>query len=318
LKPKWACFKAGRWPGAKVARAVEASQFATTTKLSRAGHLCWVGPNAFSGSAQLPELDSARAQVGATTFSYDLQLSLGHSSRQGPAALVSWAPANFSDSSADGGRTNRRHRWAWNGLQERLPAPIPLASQALTDTTRRRLHRHRGARWPGKTLLAPWGPAVYPADTVLEPLLTLNGGAPVAYNKNLRCRLRPLVQSNAFSVSANLRGGQRQPRAIPVRGGIGHQRLRLHGTVSDRLRRPSSGGLAAIYFLTYRPASMCLGATPFTAASPGGEPPPVGTPMSVGLSGYLAPANSAVIPSISAGCGSTTTPTTAISEWMVR
>ncbi|APD49041.1 iron uptake porin [Synechococcus sp. CS-602] len=277
---------------------LEASQFSTTTKLSGLATFV-VGANAFSGSANA-EVDSARAQVGATTFSYDLQLSLD-TSFTGKDLLRSILRAgNFSDSVFGGAGPTGGIAGLEVAFQEdsgpnsvgidKLYYQTPLGA-GFTATV--------GGRVGQEDMLALW-PSVYPADTVLN-VLTLNG-APVAYNKNLGAGAGLWWQSNGFSVSANYVAANGN-LGNPSEGGIGTNASAGTGTVQIGYGA-EQWGLAAIY--SYLQAGVDVpGATPFTAAALVENP--ASRTNAVGLSGYWQPANSGWIPSISAGWGINTT-----------
>jgi len=288
---------------------LEASQFSTTTKLSGLATFV-VGANAFSGSANA-EVDSARAQVGATTFSYDLQLSLD-TSFTGKDLLRSILRAgNFSDSVFGGAGPTGGIAGLEVAFQEdsgpnsvgidKLYYQTPLGA-GFTATV--------GGRVGQEDMLALW-PSVYPADTVLN-VLTLNG-APVAYNKNLGAGAGLWWQSNGFSVSANYVAANGN-LGNPSEGGIGTNASAGTGTVQIGLRRRAVGPRRDLFLPTGR--RRCAWRHAFHPQQPWWRTPPV-APMplaSVVTGNRPTPAG---FPRSALAGGSTPPPTTAI-RVMVR
>jgi hypothetical protein len=272
---------------------LEANQFSTTTKLRGVATFV-VGANAFNGSAR-NQLNSARAEVGATTFSYDLQLSLDTSFTGKDLLRTILRAGNFGDSAFGGAGPTGGLSALEVAFQEasgadslgidKLYYQTPIGG-GFTATI--------GARVGQEDMLALW-PSVYPTDTILN-VLTLNG-APAAYNKNLGPGAGLWWQSGGFSVSGNYVAANGSV-GNPNEGGLGTAASAGTGTVQIGYAG-EQWALAAIYS-SIQSGVEVPGATAFTASA-------FGTPGShtnaFGLSGYWQPASSGWWPSISAGWG---------------
>nr|WP_216900316.1 iron uptake porin [Synechococcus sp. CCY 9618] len=273
---------------------LEATRFSTTTKLG--GQATFViGANAFSGSNS-PALDAARAAVGATTFSYDLQLSFDTSFTGKDLLRTILRAGNFADSAFGGAGPTGGLSTLEVAFQEeagpdvvgidKLYYQFPIGS-GFTATV--------GGRVGQEDMLALW-PSAYPSDTILN-LFTLNG-APAAYNKNLGPGAGLWWQQDGFSISANVVAANGAV-GDPSIGGIGTGSSAGTGTVQIGYAR-DQWGLAAIYSRIQSGVGV-PGATPFTGLTY--EANPNSRTDAFGLSGYWQPAQSGWIPSISAGWG---------------
>ncbi|MCP9800042.1 iron uptake porin [Synechococcus sp. RedBA-s] len=272
---------------------LEANQFSTTTKLSGLATFV-VGANAFSGSAR-EEVNSARAEVGATTFSYDLQLSLDTSFTGKDLLRTILRAGNFGDSAFGGAGPTGGLSTLEVAFEEasgpdslgidKLYYQFPIGS-GFTATL--------GGRVGQEDMLALW-PSVYPADTILN-VLTLNG-APAAYNKNLGPGAGLWWQSGGFSVSGNYVAANGNS-GNPSQGGIGTEASGGTGTAQIGYSQ-EQWALAAIY--SYIQSGVEVpGTTPFTASA---FDTPGSRTNAFGISGYWQPSTSGWLPSISAGWG---------------
>jgi hypothetical protein len=278
---------------------LEATRFSTTTKLS--GQVTFViGANAFSGSDTL-NLDAARAAVGATTFSYDIQLSFDTSFTGKDLLRTILRAGNFADSAFGGAGPTGGLSTLEVAFQEdcgtgvdcgdvvgidKLFYRFPIGSQ-FTATF--------GGRVGQEDMLALW-PSAYPSDTILN-LFTLNG-APAAYNKNLGPGAGLWWQQGGFSISANYVAANGDG-GHPNSGGIGTGASAGTGTVQIGYAK-EQWGLAAIYSRIQSGVGV-PGTTPFTGLTY--ETNPNSCTDAFGVSGYWQPASSGWIPSISLGWG---------------
>ncbi|MCP9834692.1 MULTISPECIES: iron uptake porin [unclassified Cyanobium] len=278
---------------------LEATQFSTTTKLS--GQATFViGANAFSGS-DTPNVDAARAAVGATTFSYDIQLTFDTSFTGKDLLRTNLRAGNFADSAFGGAGPTGGLSTLEAAFQEDCGGPadcgdvvaidklfyqFPIGSQ-FTATV--------GGRVGQEDMLALW-PSAYPSDTILN-LFTLNG-APAAYNKNLGPGAGLWWQQGGFSISANYVAANGDV-GDPNSGGIGTVASAGTGTVQIGYAK-EQWGLAAIYSRIQSGVGV-PGTTPFTGLTY--EANPNSRTDAFGVSGYWQPAESGWIPSISAGWG---------------
>nr|WP_322775831.1 iron uptake porin [Synechococcus sp. CBW1107] len=276
---------------------LEANQFSTTTKLSGLATFV-LGANAFNGSAS-DAVNAARAEVGATTFGYDLQLTLDTSFTGKDLLRAILRAGNFGDSAFGGAGPTGNLSILEIAFQDasgpdslgidKLYYQFPLGSGFTASL---------GGRVGQEDMLALW-PSVYPTDTILN-LLTLNG-APAAYNKNLGPGAGLWWQSNGWSISGSYVAANGNV-GNPNLGGIGTSASAGTGTVQIGYGK-EQWALAAIYSHLQSGVEV-PGTTPFTStayATPGSRT------NAFGLSGYWQPAASSWIPSISAGLGSNTT-----------
>ncbi len=274
---------------------LEASQFSTTTKLSGLATFV-LGANQFSGSAS-ELVNSSRALYGATTFTYDVQLTFDTSFSGKDLLRTNLRAGNFADSSFGGAGPStlsqlevafQEDLGAGDGGDvvaiDRLFYQFPLGDFTFS----------LGGRIGQEDMLAVW-PSVYPAETVLD-VLTL-GGAPAAYNKNLGPGAGVWWQKNGFAISANYVAAN-ATIGNPSEGGIASAGSGGTGTVqlgysNDRW------GLAAIYSRIQNGNDLIVYATNFSLASFSNP----GSTNAFGLSGYWQPAKAGWLPSISAGWG---------------
>jgi hypothetical protein len=274
---------------------LEASQFSTTTKLSGLATFV-LGANQFSGSAS-ELVNSSRALYGATTFTYDVQLTFDTSFSGKDLLRTNLRAGNFADSSFGGAGPStlsqlevafQEDLGAGDGGDvvaiDRLFYQFPLGDFTFS----------LGGRIGQEDMLAVW-PSVYPAETVLD-LLTL-GGAPAAYNKNLGPGAGVWWQKDGFAISANYVAANSNV-GNPSEGGIASAGSGGTGTVqlgysNDRW------GLAAIYSRIQNGNDLIVYATNFSLSSFSNP----GSTNAFGLSGYWQPAKAGWLPSISAGWG---------------
>jgi hypothetical protein len=286
---------------------LEASQFSTTTKL-RGKATFVIGANSFSGNLDNVEAipgnyaDYARAQEGATTFNYDVQLDFDTSFTGKDLLRTRLRAGNFGNSAWDGdgpvGLNAMEIAFEENcdtGSDcgdvvaiNRLFYQFPIGS-SFTATI--------GGRVRQDDMLAMW-PSAYPADTVLD--IFTYAGAPGTYSLNLGAGGGLWWKSGGFSISANYVSANGD-NANPSQGGIGTSGAAETGTVQVAYGG-SNWGLAAAY--TYTQPNGLAGiyggnGTPLANAAWYGSD----SVNSVGISAYWSPAWASWFPSISAGWG---------------
>ncbi len=273
---------------------LEATQFSTTTKLSGLASFV-VGANSFGGSAS-DLVRASQRSFGATSFNYDVQLSLDTSFTGKDLLRTILRAGNFNgDSNSFGGAGPSALSTLEVAFQEdagpdvlgidRLYYQFPIGSN-LTATL--------GGVVGQEDMLALW-PSAYPSETVLDGL-TL-GGAPAAYNKNLGAGAGLWWQSGGFSISASYVAANGDGGA-PAEGGIATDGAAGTGTVQVGYGK-ENWGIAAIYSRIQNGNDIVVVATNFALDS--FEAP--GSTDAFGLSGYWQPQQSSWIPSISAGWG---------------
>ena len=272
---------------------LEANQFSTTTKLSGQATFV-VGANAFGGSATSLR-DAARQEVGATTFTYDLQLSFDTSFTGKDLLRTILRAGNFGSSAFGGAGPTGSLSTLEVAFQEDAGADVvgidklfyqfPIGS-GFTATV--------GGRVGQEDMLALW-PSVYPSDTILN-VLTLNG-APAAYNKNLGPGAGLWWQNGGFSVSASYVAANGNA-GNPSEGGIGTNASAGTGTVQIGYAQ-DQWAVAAIYSYIQSGVGVS-GTTPLAAQAFENA---AARTNAVGLSGYWQPSSSSWVPSISAGWG---------------
>ena len=272
---------------------LEASRFSTTTKRSAQATFV-VGANAFSGSDTL-NVDAARAAVGATTFSYDLQLNFDTSFNGKDLLRTILRSGNFANSAFGGAGPTGGLSTLEVAFQEdagpdvvgidKLYYQFPLGG-GFTATV--------GGRVGQDDMLALW-PSAYPAETILD-LFTLNG-APAAYNKNQGPGAGLWWQQSGFSISANYVAANGDG-GDPNIGGIGSRASAGTGTV-----QMATPGISGVWRRSTPASSRAWGcrAPPFTSLTY--EANPNSRTDAFGVSGWWQPARSGWIPSISLGWG---------------
>jgi len=273
---------------------LEANQFSTTTKLSGLATFV-VGANAFGGSADTV-LDQSRAEVGATTFSYDVQLVFDTSFSGKDLLRTVLRGGNFGSSAFGGAGPTGGLSTLEIAFQEdsgadavgidKLYYQFPIGS-GFTATL--------GGRVGQEDMLALW-PSVYTSEPILN-LFFLNGASGL-YNKNAGAGAGLWWQSNGWSVSTSYVAAA-GTIGDPSQGGLGN--ANSQGTATAQLAYASEQwALAAIYSFIQQGVPL-PGATPFTAQV--FEQNTASHTNAFGLSGYWQPAASGWLPSISAGWG---------------
>ena len=275
---------------------LEATQFSTTTKLSGLATFV-VGANAFGGSATALR-DEARANLGATTFNYDIQLNFDTSFTGSDLLRTTLRAGNFDGTSnAFGGGGPSNLSQLEIAFQEdagpnivgidRLFYQFPIGN-GFTVTA--------GGRVGQDDMLALW-PSVYPSDTILD-VLTLNG-APAAYNKNLGAGAGLWWQSpNGLSLSANYVAANGNA-GNPADGGVATSGSGGTGTVQLGYAQEQWAVAAIWSYLQNGNDSVAYYGSDF-AVEQFAQP---GKTNAFALSGYWQPRESGWIPSISAGWG---------------
>ena len=274
---------------------LEANQFSTTTKL--AGQATFViGANSFSGSAS-ELVNGSRADQGATSFNYDVQLTFDTSFNGKDLLRTNLRAGNFAASSFGGAGPSSLSQLEVAFQEDlgdadgrdvmaidRLFYMVPFGDFTVSV----------GGRIGQEDMLAIW-PSAYPSETVLD-VLTL-GGAPAAYNKNLGAGAGLWWQRNGFAISANYVAANGDV-GTPAQGGIATTGSGGTGTVQLGYSN-ERWGLAAIYSSIQNGNDLIVYGTNFALDSFSNP----GTTNAYGVSGYWQPAQSGWIPSISAGWG---------------
>ena len=274
---------------------LEATQFSTTTKLS--GQATFViGANSFNGSAS-DLVNSSRAATGATTFSYDLQLTFDTSFNGRDLLRTNLRGGNFADSSFGGAGPSSLSQLEV-AFQEDLGGAdggdVVAIDRLFYQVPFGEFTVSVGGRIGQEDMLAIW-PSVYPSETVLD-VLTL-GGAPAAYNKNLGAGAGVWWQKNGFAISANYVAANSDV-GTPAAGGIATSGSGGTGTVQVGYSN-DQWGLAAIYSRLQNGNELIVYGTNFALGSFSNP----GITNAYGLSGFWQPAQAGWIPSISAGWG---------------
>jgi len=295
---------------------LEVTRFSTTTKL-RGQATFVVGANTFSGSAINTAANTVnrapneftgqrRAPVplpNATTFNYDLQLTLDTSFNGKDLLRTNLRAGNFG-SSVFGGEP---HSLALSTLEvafeedagpdvvgiDKLFYQWPIGG-GFTATL--------GARVGQEDMLALW-PSVYPSDTILN-VMTVNG-APAAYSKNLGAGAGLWWQSNGFSLSANYvaANGDSGNPSVSVEnggGGLGNKNSGSTGSVQLGYQQ-EQWGLAAIWSYVQPETQFVPGTTPFIHSAI--DHNINAATNALGLSAFWQPLRSGWLPSLSLGWG---------------
>jgi len=302
---------------------LEANQFSTTTKLKGIATFV-LGANSYSGNAQVnavgaavnsamfpggpsnpnPGLvpgttwaNNAKALQGATAFNYDVRLIFDTSFTGKDLLRTTLRAGNFADSPF--GQPVVGLNATEVGFEEgcgagdcgdvvainRLFYQFPIGSN-FTATI--------GGRVRQDDMLAFW-PSVYPADTVLD--IFTYAGAPGTYSLNLGAGGGLWWKSGNWSLSANY-VAQNGDVGNPSLGGIGTNGSAETGTVQLGYGSPNFG-LAAAYTYSNGFGLYTGNGTPMAAFISANAD----SANSVGISGYLQPTNSGIIPSLSFGWG---------------
>ena len=291
---------------------LEANQFSTTTKLKGIATFV-VGSNSFGGTfdstpaterySGIPVgenyADATRQLEGGTSFNYDVRLIFDTSFTGKDLLRTTLRAGNFADSAWSGGPPVGLNAMEIAFEEDcgtgadcgdvvainRLFYQFPIGS-SFTATF--------GGRVRQDDMLALW-PSVYPGDTILD--IFTYAGAPGTYSLNLGAGGGLWWKSGDWSISANYVSANGDV-GNPSEGGIGTSGSSETGTVQLGYGG-ANFGLAAAY--TYSNGAGIYGGngTPLAVAA-FAESDSVN---SVGVSGYLQPSNSGLIPSISFGWG---------------
>ena len=300
---------------------LEATQFSTTTKLGGLATFV-VGANAFSGSAVNTGANTVNRAANeftgrprtpvtlpnATTFNYDLQLTLD-TSFTGKDLLRSKLRAGNFGQSVFGGEPHALSLAVLEAAFEedcgsetdcgdvvaidKLYYQWPIGS-GFTATL--------GARVGQEDMLALW-PSVYPSDTILN-VMTVNG-APAAYSKNVGAGAGLWWQNNGFSIStnyvaANGDSGNPSVTAEDSGGGLGNSNSGATGSVQLGYQQ-EQWGLAAIWTYVQSETQFVPGTTPFTHSAIDHNSDAATSAW--GLSAFWQPLRSGWLPSLSLGWG---------------
>ena len=282
---------------------LEALQFSPTSRLSGQATFV-VGANGFSGSAS-DLVNRNRASFGATTFNYDVQLTVD-TSFTGKDLLRANLRAGSFDSATNsfgGGGPSSLSVLEVAFQEDAGPDVLGIDRLYYQAPLGRGFTLTAGGRVGQEDMLALW-PSVYPADTVLD-VLTL-AGAPTAYNRNIGAGAGLWWQHGGWSVSANYVAANAGEGA-PASGGIGTTGSASSGTVQLGYQQ-ESWGAAFLYSAVQNGATSYGTAALMQVLSP--DPPTSAVPNlthAFALSGYWQPARSGWVPSISAGWGISST-----------
>jgi hypothetical protein len=276
---------------------LEANQFSTTTKLSGLATFV-IGANAFGGSAT-DLLNATRAELGATTFTYDVQLVFDTSFTGKDQLRTVLRSGNFGRTAFGGAGPTGNLSILEIAFEEdagpdavgidKLYYQFPIGS-GFTATL--------GGRVGQEDMLAIW-PSVYTSDPILN-LFFLNGASGI-YNKNAGAGAGLWWQSNGFSISTNYVAAN-GTIGDPSLGGIGTKFSAGTGTVQVGYAK-EQWALAAVYS-SIQAGVEIPGATPFTGEAFAN---PASRTDAFGISGYWQPKESGWLPSISAGWGTYST-----------
>ena len=289
---------------------LEATQFSTTTKLKGLATFV-LGANSFTGSAidvaankgnRVSTFSPTFNLPNATTFSYDVQLTLDTSFTGKDLLRTNLRAGNFGDSVFGG----EPHALGLSELEvafqedcgdgtdcgdvvaiDKLYYQFPLGS-GFTATI--------GPRVGQEDMLALW-PNVYPSDTILN-VMTVNG-APAAYNKNRGAGAGLWWEKNGFSVSANY-VATNGDKGNSAEGGLGNGHSGSTGSVQLGYAG-KQWGLAGIWSLVQPDTEFVPGTTGFTHGAI--DHSSSARTNAYALSGYWQPLRSGWMPSISAGWG---------------
>ncbi|MDA7685191.1 iron uptake porin [bacterium] len=273
---------------------LEATQFSTTTKLSGLATFV-VGANNFSGTKS--KADAANRDFGATTFNYDLQLSLETSFTGKDLLFTVLRTGNFDGNFVFGGSPNALSTLE-TAFQENGGNNLGIDKLFYQFSVANSLTFTLGARVGQEDMLSVW-PSAYPIDAILD-ITTLNG-APAAYNKNLGTGVGvSCATGNGFSASANYVAAQGSS-SDPNAGGIGAEFSEASGTIQIAYES-ENWNIAAIWSGVQSPSELAgIFGTPFAAENyfSGSN-----SYMNAwGIGGSWQPQDSGWIPSVSAGYG---------------
>jgi hypothetical protein len=310
---------------------LEANQFSTTTKLKGIATFV-MGANSYSGDARVTPFgsivnqrifrgsaadlgddplqfddalipgskwaDNAKALQGATAFNYDVRLIFDTSFTGKDLLRTTLRAGNFGQSPFGqpvvglNGTEVGFEQSCGTGADcgdvvaiNRLFYQFPIGSN-FTATI--------GGRVRQDDMLALW-PSVYPADTVLD--IFTYAGAPGTYSLNLGAGGGLWWKSGNWSVSANY-VSKNGDEGNPSEGGIGTSGSQSTGTVQLGYGG-TNFGLAAAYTNSNGTGLYTGNGTPLAVAAFG----VADSVNSVGISGYLQPSSSGIIPSLSFGWG---------------
>jgi hypothetical protein len=258
-------------------------------------------PRTFKGDYLIPGTkwsDNARELQGATAFNYDVRLIFDTSFTGKDLLRTTLRAGNFGDSPF--GQPVVGLNATEVGFEEdcgtnadcgdvvainRLFYQFPIGS-SFTATI--------GGRVRQDDMLALW-PSVYPADTVLD--IFTYAGAPGTYSLNLGAGGGLWWKSGDWSLSANYVSANGDV-GNPSEGGIGTSGSAETGTVQLGYGG-ANFGLAAAYTYSNGTGLYTGNGTPLAVAGFAESD----DTNSVGISGYLQPSNSGIIPSVSFGWG---------------
>ena len=300
---------------------LEATQFSTTTKLNGQATFV-VGANAFSGSAvntgantvnRAPDEFTGRPRTpvtlpNATTFNYDLQLTLDTSFTGKDLLRTKLRAGNFGQSVFGGEPHALSLAVLEAAFEEDCGSETDCGDVVAIDKFFYQwpigsgFTATLGARVGQEEVLALW-PSVYPSDTILN-VMTVNG-APAAYSKNIGAGAGLWWQNNGFSVStnyiaANGDSGNPSVTAEDGGGGLGNSNSGATGSVQLGYQQ-EQWGLAAIWTYVQSETQFVPGATPFTHSAIDHNSDAATSAW--GLSAFWQPLRSGWLPSLSLGWG---------------
>jgi len=295
---------------------LEATQFSTTTKLSGLATFV-VGANAFGGSTT-DLLNATRAELGATTFTYDVQLVFDTSFTGKDQLRTVLRSGNFGRTAFGGaGPTGNLSTLEIAFEEDAGPDVVGIDKLYYQFPIGGGFTATLGGRVGQEDMLAIW-PSAYTSEPILN-LFFLNGASGI-YNKNAGAGAGLWWQSNGFSISTNYVAAN-STIGDPSLGGIGTKFSAGTGTVQVGYAK-DQWALAAVYS-SIQAGVEIPGTTPFTGKAFAN---PASRTDAFGISGYWQPKESGWLPSISAGWGAYSTsyddnqPNVSVSDsqsWMV-
>ncbi|WP_413328455.1 iron uptake porin [Synechococcus sp. MIT S9508] len=289
---------------------LEATQFSTTTKMS-VNSFWVVGAASYGGDAKgyydgttttestVDTADYAAKKAGATSFSYDYRIFLDTSFTGKDLLRTRIRAANISD------------LYSGNVVSAGGTSVVGLWSQEYGYNTSNKLEVDRvyyqfpvgedfkltaGAKVRQDDMLAVW-PSAYPSEMTVD--FFTYAGAPGTYNLSLGAGAGFIYSKNNWNISASylsINGNNSDPNS----GGLASDGAGSNGTVQLSYA-PEQWGIAAAY--NYGSTDNGVGLYAGNGTPYANKLQTYGVTNSAALSAWWMPAESGLIPSISAGWG---------------